>query len=340
MFEYSHKEAIGGASVRARTDRHSARGHRVDMTGHDIDALVALGRSLHAAGYRFSIVTPATRRRVNRRAGNRHGHGLRDAFGWGRPFLEGALPAPIIRLMQDAGVLAHSGHALRAAVRAATLGGNLYFHTAGTGGGEDVFFGPDTVRFIGATMRAAQRLPAPARIVEIGCGAGPAAVELALRFPNAEVIASDVNPDALALTQANARLAGARLATCRSDVLADVEGGFDLAVSNPPYILDSDQRTYRDGGGMLGAELSLRIAREALERLRPGGTLLLYTGVALTGPDDHFLAALRPSLERHCAHWDYEELDPDVFGEQLSQPGYEEVERIAAVFLTARKRMG
>jgi methylase of polypeptide subunit release factors len=240
--------------------------------------------------------------------------------------------------MQDANVLARSGHGLRSTVRAATLNGRLYFHTAGADD-DAVFFGPDTVRFIGATLRAAAQLEAPSRIVEVGCGAGPAAIELALRFPGAEVVATDVNPNALALAQVNAQLAGARIATRESDVLASVEGEFDVVVSNPPYILDTEQRAYRHGGGMLGAELSLRIATEGLARLRPGGTLLLYTGVAMTGPDDPFLAALRPALEQQCDFWDYEELDPDIFGEQLNQPGYEEAERIAAVFLTARKRM-
>ena len=39
-----------------------------------------------------------------------------------------------------------------------------------------------------------------------------------------------------------------------------------------------------------------------------------------------------------CARWHYEELDPDVFGGQLSCAGYEDVERIAAVWLHAVKR--
>lgn len=304
----------------------------------DAGALQRLGRALMDAGYRFSTVTPATRRRVNGRAGNRRAHDLRGVFGWGRPFIEGTLPAAIVQLMRDAGVLAHSGHGLRATVRAATLNGRLYFHTAGADD-DAVFFGPDTVRFIGATLRAAAQLDAPGRIVDVGCGAAPAAIELALCFPGAEVVATDVNRHALALAQVNAQLAGASIATRESDVLASVDGQFDVVVSNPPYILDTERRTYRHGGGMLGAELSVRIATEGLARLRPGGTLLLYTGVAMTGPDDPFLAALLPALAQQCENWDYEELDPDIFGEQLTQPGYEAAERIAAVFLTARKRM-
>jgi methylase of polypeptide subunit release factors len=117
-----------------------------------------------------------------------------------------------------------------------------------------------------------------------------------------------------------------------------VAGEVDLIVSNPPFVLDPDARRYRHGGGERGAELSRRIVEEGLARLRSGGRLLLYTGVAITGTDDHFLESLRAQLDAQCASWSYEELDPDIFGGQLGEPGYEEVERIAAVWLQARKR--
>ena len=52
---------------------------------------------------------------------------------------------------------------------------------------------------------------------------------------------------------------------------------------------------------------------------------------------DVFLRAATPLLERHGAAFHYEELDPDVFGEELEKPGYAAVERIAAVVLTAAR---
>ena len=179
----------------------------------------------------------------------------------------------------------------------------------------------------------------PTRAVDIGCGGGAAAITIAHKFPHAEVIGTDVNEKALALSAVNGRLARTgNLALRRSDLFDGLEGDFDLIVSNPPYILDEDERPYRHGGGERGAEISRRIVEEGLERLRPGGSLMLYTGVALSGPDDHFLDSVRPLLERVCGNWHYEELDPDIFGGQLGEPGYEEVERIAAVWLHAVKR--
>ena len=43
-------------------------------------------------------------------------------------------------------------------------------------------------------------------------------------------------------------------------------------------------------------------------------------------------------LDEACSVWRYEELDPDIFGGQLGCEGYEDVERIAAVWVQAVKR--
>ena len=94
-----------------------------------------------------------------------------------------------------------------------------------------------------------------------------------------------------------------------------------------------DRRAYRHGGGALGAQLSLRIVEQALYRLAPGGSLVLYTGVAMIDGIDPFLDAVAPRLESPMFGWTYHEIDPDVFGEELLTPGYQRVERIAVVAL-------
>jgi methylase of polypeptide subunit release factors len=307
----------------------------------DRDALYALGRALEAAHYRFTTITPASHARVNARTGNEQAHDLRGVFGWSRPFLATAIDPAIVTLMRRAGVLDESGPLLRSQVRASTLGERCYFHSAFPTTDDDaVFFGPDTYRFVAAIEREMRKLAAPpARVVDIGCGAGPGAVQIARRFPDAEVFAADINPASLALASINAGLAGARnVAPVTSNLLAGVDGEFDLVVSNPPFMQDPGQRAYRAGGALRGAELSLDIVRTAMERLRPGGSLLLYTGVAITADQDDFLAAIAPLLDAACQAWTYEELDPDVFGEELATPAYDGVERIAAVWLHAVKR--
>jgi methylase of polypeptide subunit release factors len=308
----------------------------MSLTITDPGALLALGRALQAAGYQFTTVTPATHARVNARPGSERAHDLRDVFGWSRPFEKDALAREVLELMERAGVLRVRGQLMHSSVRAATLAGRLYFHSAYPSDAADaVFFGPDTCRFVAAIDRACAALDRPpARAVDLGCGAGAGAIHIARRFPPTEVIGADVNPDALVLAGVNARLAGAvNVATCRSDLFASLTGDFDLVVANPPYVCDPEGRTYRDGGGEHGLAVSLAMLEGGLQRLRPGGTLLLYTGVAIEQGRDRLLATVEPRLEAAGVRWSYEELDPDVFGEELCQPQYARAERIAVVCL-------
>jgi hypothetical protein len=82
---------------------------------------------------------------------------------------------------------------------------------------------------------------------------------------------------------------------------------------------------------MRGGEVSLNMAKAALDRLAPGGRLILYTGSAIVGGLD----ALKGALEREAGTRDmkcrYQELDPDIFGEELDKTVYQDVERIALV---------
>ncbi|WP_229507972.1 class I SAM-dependent methyltransferase [Massilia sp. Dwa41.01b] len=210
------------------------------QTTLDFDALLALGQALQDAGYRFTTVTPATHRRVNGREENARARDLRGVFGWSRPFREDTLPAHIFALMRRAGVVsereASRGGGLCATVRASTIGERLYFHSRFPTSDDDaVFFGPDTYRYIAAAQRAMTRLATPGRAVDIGAGSGAGAIEVAARFPEAQVVAADINARALELAAVNARLAGtARVETRHSDLLKDLDGGFDLVLSNPP----------------------------------------------------------------------------------------------------------
>jgi methylase of polypeptide subunit release factors len=304
--------------------------------------IIELGRALQAAGYRFTTVTPATHRRVNGRDANARARDLRGVFGWSRPFAADALPAPITALVDAADLAEPAEDGLRRSrVRASSIGDRLYFHSAFPTDDDDaIFFGPDTYRYVAALARTLPLVQPPIRrAVDIGAGSGAGAIELALLVPDAEVVATDINPAALAMTEANAQLNGApNIVTRRSDLLDGTDGEFDLVMSNPPYILDRDELPYRHGGGEHGEDISICIVRTALDRLRPGGSLMLYTGVAIVEGEDRLLAAVRQDLDERCATWTYEELDPDIFGGQLGCDGYERVERIAAVWLHAVKR--
>ena len=84
----------------------------------------------------------------------------------------------------------------------------------------------------------------------------------------------------------------------------------------------------------MGEGLSLAITDVALRRLAPGGSLVLYTGVAIVDGADQFRASIAARLDAAGVEWQYREIDPDVFGEELAQPPYASSDRIAAVLLT------
>ena len=113
--------------------------------------------------------------------------------------------------------------------------------------------------------------------------------------------------------------------------LAQVEGRFDLAVINPPFIVDRAHRLYRDGGGNHGAQLALELSAEAVDRLTPAGRLILYTGSPIIAGKDRLKATLAQLAATHDATLAYREIDPDVFGEELARPAYHEVDRNALV---------
>ncbi|RON72396.1 class I SAM-dependent methyltransferase [Pseudomonas fluorescens] len=309
------------------------------LSTHDL-ALLQLGRRLQADGYRFITPTPLTHQRVNQRDEGQFADSLRDVFGWSRPFEPGLLSADEQRQLQDAQVIdSYEGH-LKSRVRWSSLDDLLFVHSAfPTDAADSVFFGPDTYRFAQVIHAHLQQNFAPIhRAVDIGCGAGVGAILIGRARREAQVLALDINPAALRLTKINAALAEvANVEAHASDLLQGVDGEFDLIVANPPYMADPAERAYRHGGGTLGAGLSLRIVEQALNRLTPGGSLLLYTGVAMVDGRDPFLDTVLPRLDQARFGWTYREIDPDVFGEELLNPGYQRVDRIAAVVLTVTR---
>jgi release factor glutamine methyltransferase len=312
---------------------------------HDLDlrslALLELGRTLRRDGYAFVTVTPETHRRIDERAaqaGQLQAHTLRDVFGWNRPFQRGLLPRRMLELLAAADQLESvDGGLLRSKVRFSTAQNELFVHSGyPTVQHDAVFFGPDTYRFCSLVQRWAPQNVGYAVDVCGGSGAGG----LALSGRAKRIAIADINRKALAFAAINSALAGVPLETVESDVLSGIAEPPDLIIANPPYMRDAPGRAYRDGGGLHGEGLSLRIVREALGKLAPGGELILYTGTAIVNGQDCLRAQVAPLLQRHAARavhdFIYEELDPDVFGEELSSPDYGDVDRIAVVGLHVR----
>jgi release factor glutamine methyltransferase len=128
------------------------------------------------------------------------------------------------------------------------------------------------------------------RIIDVGTGSGVIALSLAQKFPEAKVVATDISDEALLLARENAaRLQIDRVEFRSSDVLANVDGTFDLVVANLPYVSrqDRDQlqpEVLRDPeialfAGEQGDEIIRQLIETAPAHLNPGGLLALEIGL-------------------------------------------------------------
>lgn len=287
--------------------------------------LTRLGFLLRDSGYRFTTITPESHARVNARSGNERARSLRDVFGWSRPFDDKILPKEMRHLLEEAGAI-DATH--RSKVRFSSDGDFLFVHSAfPTTEASSVFFGPDTYRYL-RLLR--ERKPSGQRAVDVGCGSGAGGIAIAKDCDR--VVLSDINDLALEYAAINVEVNGVTNAEIvKSDVLRGVKDPIDLVISNPPYLIDEQARLYRDGGGTFGEGLSVDIVRQAIERVRHG-RILIYTASAIVDGIDTFrrhIGSLRGSVS-------YDEIDPDVFGSELSRDVYATVDRIAVVALDVR----
>jgi SAM-dependent methyltransferase len=303
-------------------------------------ALVDLGRTLRDQGYHFVAVTPATHRRNLHRP---RPTTLQSIFGWNLPFEKDALPSRLFDLLIEAEALEQDHARYRSTVRFATLSDLLFAHSGFPSNQRDaVFFGPDTYRFARLLKASLAELPSRtrARIVDVGSGSGAGGIYAARLLANrVDVVLADINPRALAFSAVNTAINEVpSVRIVLSDVLDGIDDEIDVVIANPPYLVDEERRLYRHGGGELGIALSLRILEQSLGRVVPGGRVILYTGTPVIHGIDVFFESAEPLLKLHAGQFRYEEIDPDVFGEELETTAYAHADRIAVVGLVADKR--
>jgi methylase of polypeptide subunit release factors len=268
---------------------------------------------------------------------------IEDILGWNRAFSAEQVAQDDLERLAEAGILESVGAVLRSTIRFSTLGQQLFVHSSfPTEQSDAVFFGPDTyrfARFIDSSLDTfkLRSTHGGMRILDVGAGSGAGGLHAAARTAELlpSVTLSDINRRALRFCAINAVLnAVPGVSIIQSDLFECIPGVFDLIIANPPYLIDPLGRTYRHGGGPLGFELSLRIASEGLSCLAPGGRLLLYTGSAIVNGSDLFRAALLSGLAGRDVRLSYEEIDPDVFGEELDHAPYDRADRLAVVGVT------
>ncbi|MFR9648930.1 MAG: peptide chain release factor N(5)-glutamine methyltransferase [Rikenellaceae bacterium] len=127
------------------------------------------------------------------------------------------------------------------------------------------------------------------RVLDIGTGSGAIAISIAHTLPKSQVTALDISEKALEVVRENSELIGVEIEIIKGDALSGVEGfvegEFDVVVSNPPYIPQSDISSMRSNVVDYEPHIALfvedsdplifyrRIAESSLSLLKADGAL-------------------------------------------------------------------
>ena len=133
-------------------------------------------------------------------------------------------------------------------------------------------------------------LAPPQRILDMCTGSGCIGIACAYAFEEAQVVAADLSSDALMVAQRNrgAHQLQDRLTLVQSDLFDQIEGRFDLIVSNPPYVdfedMSSLEEEYKQEprmgleSGRDGLDATRVILAQAKQHLTPNGVLIVEVG--------------------------------------------------------------
>lgn len=130
-----------------------------------------------------------------------------------------------------------------------------------------------------------------AKIVDMGTGTGAIAIALLANVNGLKATAVDISDDALktaSLNAENARVAD-RFSSLKSDWFSGFSGKFDMIISNPPYIPESEISTLATevkkydplralSGGKDGLQFYRKLAEECRPFLKPHGMIAVEIG--------------------------------------------------------------
>lgn len=155
--------------------------------------------------------------------------------------------------------------------------------------------GVTTLELAHATIRNPSK-----RTLDLGTGCG--VLGLLAASHSAEVIATDVNPRAVAFARFNARLNGIDNMECRTGSLFDPLAGerFDLIVSNPPFVISPTRRFLFRDAGMRGDEFCRQLVRSVPSYLAEGGYCQLKANFAHQADEDWKESVTRWFEGLHC----------------------------------------
>lgn len=145
---------------------------------------------------------------------------------------------------------------------------------------------PETELLVETALKWLKTYPGEKRVAEVGAGSGCISIALAVNAPNAEITATEISPEALAVAQVNAghHKINGRIKFLENDLLSGLTDRFDMICANLPYIptktlkklsVYTKEPTLALDGGYDGLKFIRRLLKQAPPLLNPGGMILL-----------------------------------------------------------------
>ncbi len=181
---------------------------------------------------------------------------------------------------------------------------------------------PETELLVELALHRIQHQPR-SRVVDVGTGSGCIAVTLAMKASGARIWATDLSAPALDVARDNAERhnVAKRIAWIQADLLTPLVNHFDLIISNPPYVTESEwhvlprsvQQEPRHAlvSGPHGLDAILRLLDQAATRLASGGMLLIEIGA---NQGDAVITMATTAFERYARRGTHSRIHRDLAG--------------------------
>lgn len=147
---------------------------------------------------------------------------------------------------------------------------------------------PETELLVAETIKRL-KVTDQKRCLEVGVGSGAVLASIALAVPQATIIGCDISEDAIQVAKRNVERYSIHAEIFKSDVLRNIDGIFDVIISNPPYIaehektiMDDSVLQYEPHVALFAEENGLAIykqlARQAQQHLAKNGCIIVEIG--------------------------------------------------------------
>ena len=146
----------------------------------------------------------------------------------------------------------------------------------------------DTENLISQVVHIAKSISRP-KILEIGAGSGAISLTLGIEIEDSSILGVDISKKALEVCEINKKIHQIEnVSFGYSDLFSNVEGKYDIIVSNPPYLKTKDlmdlqvEVTHEPSGALDGGEDGLyyyrQITKESINYINPNGFLAFEIG--------------------------------------------------------------